>query len=108
MGFTLEQDLESTLIRLDGTVEVASAAEFKQILMDALHRARPVRVALEAVTGIDVTGVQLLWAAQREANSCGVPFTAASALPDAVAAHLRGLGFDGFPVSADEMGWTAR
>jgi anti-anti-sigma regulatory factor len=72
---TLEQDAELNLIRLEGAIDIGCAAELKRLLVQALDAGQPVRVSLEAATELDVTAVQLLWAAARQAKGAGVKFS---------------------------------
>ncbi len=58
------------MIRLDGEIDIGCAAELKSVLEEALavkgDVSDPARISLAQVTAMDVTAVQLLWAAQRE------------------------------------------
>ena len=98
MGITFEQRDESRLICLEGVVDIASAAELKTILLDALESGKAVRVALNHSTDLDVTAVQLLWAAEREARATGVEFSLAGPVPQPLSAALKDAGFESFPV----------
>ncbi len=101
LGIALKQGKESSAIRLEGVIDIASAAELKAVLLDALKRGKPVTIALDSSAGLDVTAIQLLWAAQREATVSGVGFTLAGPVPARVSATLKEAGFDSFPVPAD-------
>jgi hypothetical protein len=68
---TLEQDDALSLICLEGAVEIGCAGELKKLLVQALGSGSEVRVSLEAAADLDVTAVQLLWAAARQANAAG-------------------------------------
>ena len=72
MGVTLEQEETLNLLRLEGAVEIGCAAEFKGLLAQALASGRALRISLEGATDLDVTAVQLLWAAERKAKKAGV------------------------------------
>ena len=98
MGIILEQRDDSDLVRLDGAVDIASAAELKSALLQALKSGRAVRVAVEQATDLDVTAVQLLWAPEREARASGVVFAVEGQVPAAVSGALCELGFASFPV----------
>ena len=100
MGITLEQIEESSVIRLEGGIDIACAAELKTTLFDALTSGHPVRVALDGCADLDVTAVQLLWAAEREARALTVEFAFAGPLRDPVSAALKDAGFESFPVPA--------
>ncbi len=85
-------------IRLEGAIGIASAAELKTILLGALKRGKPVQIAMDQNVDLDVTAIQLLWAAGREAKVSGVGFTLAGPVPEPVLNALKEAGFDRFPV----------
>ena len=103
MPVTLEQSEVASTVRLVGEINIASAAELKKVLMEALAMGKGVRVELESVTEIDVTALQLLWAAQREAESVGVGFARSGRVQEAIAAVADEAGLDEFPVAMVEM-----
>jgi anti-anti-sigma factor len=92
MSVTLSHGEDSSCVRLEGAIDIAGAAEMKTVLLEALNRRRPVKVALDGVTGLDITAVQLLWAAQHEAERAGVGFDFAGPIPETVFAALNGAG----------------
>ncbi len=98
MGITLKQSEGSNVIRLEGAIDIARAAELKATFLDALRSGNPVRVALDGCTDLDVTAVQLLWAAEREARALAVGFTLAGPVPEPLWASLKDAGFERFPV----------
>lgn len=99
MPILAEQNAEVKTIRLDGPVDIAAAAELKAALLDALGSGCELCLSLADVTCLDVTVVQLLWAAERAARARSVPFKIDGKLPEEVAAKLAGVGFEGFPVA---------
>lgn len=99
MGITLEQREESSVVCLEGTIDIACAAELRTVLLDALQLGHAIRVAAGQVTGLDMTSIQLLWAAQREATARGVGFALAGQMPESASAALRDAGFDAFPTT---------
>jgi anti-anti-sigma regulatory factor len=86
-----------TVIRLDGVVDISSAAELKTCLTDALAAATELRMDLAQVADIDVTWVQLVWAAQRQAIRAGTKFSFSGPVPEKIGAALRDTGFEGLP-----------
>jgi anti-anti-sigma regulatory factor len=95
---TVEQMEETTALGLEGAIDIASAAELKAALQMALEARNPVRVSLAANVDLDVTAIQLLWAAEREATASGVDFRLGGELPKPVCAALKEAGFERFPV----------
>lgn len=98
MPITLEQSEVESVIRLEGEISIPFAAELKQMLVQALSNGKGVRVDLEASTELDVTALQLLWAAEREARRSSVGFTAAGSIPETITAASTAAGFERFPV----------
>lgn len=113
MGAVLELNEEASLIRLQGDIGIACAAELKALLMQAIQSCTPsgipsgtqssrgVRIRQEAATDLDVTAAQLLWAAQREAKKAGVAFTFEGAMPEAAWAALANAGIQNFTIPAE-------
>jgi anti-anti-sigma regulatory factor len=99
MGITLEASEATSTIRFEDTVDISSAAELKTLLLQALDSGKEVRISLEVATYLDVTAIELLWAAEREATKRGVGFTLAEPVPEGISAALLDAGFDKFPVA---------
>jgi anti-anti-sigma regulatory factor len=97
---TLDQKDALTIIQLEGAIDVGCAAELKELLMEKLKTGSAVYVALESATGLDITAVQLLWAAAREAQRVGVEFGFKGQTPEAVRCALAEAGIEEFPVPA--------
>jgi len=95
---------EPGVIRLEGDVDIASAAALKAVLVEALAAHRETRIALATATGLDVTAIQLLWAAEREAQAAGMSLTVEGPVPEGLRATLREAGFAGFPCAGDGEG----
>ncbi len=87
MSIALSQTNGSSLIHLEGALDIGAAAELKVVLLDALKGGKRILVALDEVADMDITGFQLLWAAKREAEQTGVAF----ALEGQPAENARGL-----------------
>lgn len=98
MGITVEQGDESIAVCLEGAIDIASAAELKAKLLDALKAGKAVRVALAGDADLDVTAIQLLWAAERAARASGVLFKLDAQAPETLSAVLKDAGFEGIPV----------
>jgi len=98
---TLEREEELSTIRLEGEVGIVSAAELKEMLIQALGFGKQVRVSLQSVTDLDVTAVQLLWAARREAKASSVAFLIEGPAQSMVLSTLLQAGFDDFASEVD-------
>jgi anti-anti-sigma factor len=95
---TLDQNKGLCLVRLEGEVNISSAAELKKILIEALATRKELHVDLEHASELDITALQLLWAAEREARGSSVGFTLVGDIPEAISATLVGAGFEKFPI----------
>jgi anti-anti-sigma regulatory factor len=100
MAILLNPNGDPLRITLEGSVDIQAAEELKRILLDALGGGRNVCVSLAALTDLDVTAFQLLWAARRDA---GASFMLQGPLPEAVHRTLRELGL-GELLSVEEQG----
>jgi len=101
VGITLKQSKKSSVIRLEGAVDIGSAAELKTMLLRACGSGREVRVMLDEVTDLDVTAVQLIWAARRLAEGAGMAFTLAGTMPESVSSALGLAALQQFLVPLD-------
>jgi anti-anti-sigma regulatory factor len=103
---TLEQNDTVSVIRLEGAVDIGSACELKTLLVQALEQGedgagKEVRVALAGTTDLDVTALQLLWAAERKARAAAVAFALEGGLPEPVRSAMTHAGFQSFFTSGD-------
>ena len=89
-----------SLIHLRDDVSISAAAELKQLLLRALARGKEIHVDLACLSEIDVTALQILWAAEREAKGAGIGFSFVGQWPEDVAAALAVAGFESFPLPA--------
>lgn len=71
MPATLEEDGTSCTLRLESEMEIGDALELKRQLLIALDSRKSISVELAGVLGLDITSMQLLWAAATEAISVG-------------------------------------
>ncbi len=85
------------VLRLEGEVDIADARRLQEILLEALGEGGVVRISLEKATGLDVTAIQLLWAAEREAWASGMVLALDGTVPQALRATVDAAGFERFP-----------
>lgn len=104
MGIVLDEKDKLNLIRLEGAIDINCAAELKSLLLTSLASGNNVSVLLDGVTYLDVTAVQLLWAAEREAKASLVEFMFVGQLPQQVATDLAGAGFEKFSFQQPQAG----
>lgn len=98
MSIAFSQTDDASLIRLEGAVDIGSAAELKAALLDARKAGKGIVVTLVGVSDLDVTGFQLLWAARREAKEAGMRFELAGQLPEPIQGLLAAAGLDAMTI----------
>ena len=104
MAVTFDRSMELGVIRLEVEVDIAAAAELKQVLLEALAADREARISVEKATAIDITAVQLLWAAEREALASGAVLVLEGPVPEMLRTTVQEAGFHRFPL-LDAQGW---
>jgi anti-anti-sigma regulatory factor len=96
MTNNLVTDREPALLRLEGPLDISSAAALAAALQDRLSQALAnptgISVSLASVTALDVTCAQLLWAAGRDAQKAGVRFEFSGGPAPEIAARLHAAG----------------
>ena len=97
MAVVVDRTSAPGVIRLEGDVGIAEAATLKEALVEALREGGRARISLQTATGLDVTAVQLLWAAERQARASGIVLALDGPVPEALRAALRAAGFERFP-----------
>ena len=100
MGIVREETGTGNELRLEGAIDIGCASELKSLLTEALGSSRDLRVSLEGATYLDVTAVQLLWAASEEARRSAIAFAISDVAPEAVTAALAEAGFTSFSALA--------
>lgn len=74
MPVALKQTKTKSTVSLEGAIDIATSSELKKALLEALAAGKKVSVCLGKATELDVTAVQLLWAAGREATALCLDF----------------------------------
>lgn len=95
MPISSEQLDDHSILRLEGACTVSSAAEMKSLLLAGLGSGKELRVDLERAEEIDITVLQLLWAAEREARRTGGRM--AVCVSEAMVSAASQAGFERFP-----------
>lgn len=95
MPVTIERRESHSLIRLEGDFTVTSATELKQVLLEGIAAGLDLHLDLEQAGNFDITVMQLLWAAGRDAARAGIKLVIP--VTEAAAALAREAGFDLFP-----------
>lgn len=99
MSVALDQGETLCVVRLEGEINIASAAALKAALLEALALETELRIDLERATEVDLTALQLLWAAQRQALQSGKSMTMSESLAEPVVLAAREVAFEEFPLT---------
>jgi len=95
----IDQNETRWLIRAEGEVLLNGANELKNLLLDGLASGKQLAVDLTQAEEIDVTLLQLLWAAEQHPAWMSGPIV--NGLSDAAARAAQGAGFERFPGTGD-------
>jgi len=101
MPTTLNQSDQVNTIRLEDNVDITCAAELKNVLLQALESEKELRVEFVGTPELDVSALQLLWAAEREARRLGIGMFLVGRVPEGITATLDDAGLVEFPVPTD-------
>ena len=107
MGITFDEHGPQAMIGLNGVVDISSAAELKTMLMRSLNSSKEVCVSLDGSTALDVTAVQLLWAAQHEAIKAGTGLTFIGPVQAEISTALCEAGLQQFLVTDSQVNLNA-
>jgi anti-sigma B factor antagonist len=100
MPLTIQRQESSWRIGLEGRVTVSSAAELKQMLLEWLAGGKDLELDLSGAEEIDITVMQLLQAAGREAARTGAEVVGRASTAAIDAALAAGFAeFPGFAVT---------
>jgi anti-anti-sigma factor len=98
---TLDQSESVCLVRLEGEINIALAVELKKLLLRTLASGKDLHLDMERATELDVTALQLVWAARRDARGAGLKFTLVGQVPAVIASSWKEAGFEKFPLGSD-------
>jgi anti-anti-sigma regulatory factor len=87
-------------VRLEGEVGIGTALELKGVLLDALALRRELRIDVAAVTALDITILQLLWAGRHAAGEVGMEFSVSGAVAQEIVLTMERAGMEKFPAVA--------
>ncbi len=101
MEGTFDRSTTPATLRLEGSLEIGDAAGLQARLLEALAAGEPIQIVLEGVTGLDVTGLQLLTAAERAAQARGVAWVRSGRIPEALRQTAEEAGWERVPFAGD-------
>jgi anti-anti-sigma regulatory factor len=92
MPATVEAREDSSLVCLEGAIDIASAAEVKSVLLSALALNKEIRLTMESATELDITALQALYAAERDAAKAGILITLEGSVPEEISVAMNDAG----------------
>jgi len=91
---------EASVLNLPGTIDIACAAELKHEFLNALQGGKRIQVKIGDVSDLDVTALQLLWAARRAAKKSGIDFALSGEPAEPIKRQLAELGMEDLGIFA--------
>lgn len=88
-------------LRLEGALGIECAAELQALLVEALAAGQGVEAELTGVSEIDLTGLQLLTAAERTAAGHGQVWVRRGALPESLRRVAEEAGWERIPFAGE-------
>ena len=102
----MRHDVEMTgtvaAVTLEGSVTIAHAAEFKELLVRVVSGATEVVVDMEKITHLDLSGIQLFCSACRSAEDGGVRLRQREMGSEVIASALDEAGFNRLETCAEQ------
>jgi anti-anti-sigma regulatory factor len=98
---TFDRSTTPATLRLEGGLEIDSAAELQARLLEALHAGEPMAVGLEGITEVDAIGLQLLTAAERAARARGGAWVRSGSLPESLRRAAEDAGWERVPFEGE-------
>jgi anti-anti-sigma regulatory factor len=95
LPITLNEEETRCVVRLQGDVDAADSGQLKGALVEAIAARKELHVEFAEATDLDVTAVQLLWAAKHAAGQANTSWTA-EGIPEPILMALRETGFENF------------
>lgn len=98
MPISIKQTDGVCLIALDGAITISFASELRLAILQALASGQTLCFDLQNASELDITALQLLWAAERETRIAGLPATISGQVPASIHAVAVDAGFRTFPM----------
>jgi anti-anti-sigma regulatory factor len=95
LSLTVDRTETHWLLLMEGDFNMTSSAALQGALLEGLASGTELQLDLERVGDIDITFLQLLWSAERDAQRAGSGFV--SRVSPTAAAVARAAGFERFP-----------
>jgi anti-anti-sigma regulatory factor len=100
MSIELQQSEDRSVVRLAEPITVGCASELHKLLVETVSSNRSVAIDLEGVTELDVSAIQLLYAAGQAAERAGISFSLQGILPEVVKSAFLDAGLHPFALAS--------
>ncbi len=84
------------VLRLEGDFAIGGAAELKGRLLEALSSGQGLELDMALAGDMDITTIQLIWAAAHEAERLGTSFEMTGLVPEGIRSTFIDAGFASF------------
>ena len=99
MGIVLERKDDTSVITLEGEINISSATDLKAVLLESLNSTMNIVVSIGDGAELDVMAFKLIWAAQQAAAALGVGFALRGEMPETAAVTLKDAGLQIFQLT---------
>jgi anti-anti-sigma factor len=107
MALECQSSDDTSTIELTGALDISSAADLRQLLMARMESSRRLCIDLSQASRVDVTAVQILWAARRHAGQHGIELHFIAPIDEEVQTSLDHAGIAPFWRDENAQGATA-
>lgn len=101
MEATLDRSTTPATLRFHGELVIENAADLQMRLREALAAGEPVELDLAGVTQVDVTGLQLLTAAEQAVQALGLAWVRSGAVPKSLLQAAEDAGWEPIPFAGE-------
>jgi anti-anti-sigma regulatory factor len=105
MAIAVQPESQAQIIRLDGCIDISLAAELKNTLLNLLRINSEIHIDVSKLESLDITAIQLLWAAKCKAIEARCSFQIDGPWDADLELRLRLSGLSGLRLF-EEDGWN--
>jgi anti-anti-sigma factor len=91
------------VVLLEGDIDISSSEELKSVFVEALSYMRDMELDITQALSLDITAIQLVWAASRKAAKQGTPFRIAGSSPEQIRRNAMSGGLGAFLTALNEQ-----
>jgi anti-anti-sigma factor len=99
---TLQVSDQCCVVLLEGDIDISSSEELKSVFVEALSYMRDMQLDITQASSLDITAIQLVWAASRKAAKQGSAFRMAGSSPEQIRRNAISGGLEAFLAALSE------